>query len=195
MRRRFKVKRERDGLLKESYALEAQLKAAGSQNENGGEVKAQLSEVYFQLGNAHYQLADDWFERDHYISACHYYRKASQLTEHEAAQYNLGMLCQEGRSDYDDYRLDDDRAVYYYHLAANQGHVKAKHALDDDRAVCYYHLAANQGHVKAEHAFAWMYQEGRAGVVSENVTRAAHYYRVAAMGGVCEGAKQNRLDV
>ena len=54
-------------------------------------------------------------------------------------------------------------------------------AQNDDEAVRWYRLAAEQGHSRAQTIWAWMYENGRG--VAQNDEEAARWYRMAAEQG------------
>ena len=94
---------------------------------------------------------------------------------------------------------DNNEAVKWYQLAADQGHADAQKHLgfmhdagkgvpqDDAKAVEWYRLAAEQGHVKAQNNIGNMYYYG-AGVFQDNV-RAYMWYDIATANGNKRSAK------
>ena len=91
------------------------------------------------------------------------------LREEAFAQHILGLWYDTG-----DYGLaeDDEEAVLWYRLAAEQGNARGQSALgfmyargeglpeDDEEAVRWYRLAAEQGYAGAQYNLGLMYAEG-----------------------------------
>ena len=81
-----------------------------------------------------------------------------------------------------------DAATEYYlrgwHYANGRGVIQ-----DDERAVEWYHRAAEQGHAIAQYDLSWMYQHGRG--VSPNFSEAVKWCRLAAEQGYADA--QNTL--
>jgi len=114
-----------------------------------------------------------------------------------SAQFNLGLMYQNGLGVYQDYRS----AFKWYRLAAEQGDSGAQLNLghmyekgkgiskDYKEAVKWYRLAAEQGFAKAQYNLGLMYVNGR-GVIQDYVM--AHmFWNVAAVSGL-ENAIKNR---
>ncbi len=91
--------------------------------------------------------------------ACEYY-EISANQGHMDAQYNFGIMLEEGRSG----TKDEVKACKYYEMAANQGHMDAQFNFgimleegrgfgkDEKRAREFYQKAADQGHAEAQMA-------------------------------------------
>ena len=116
-------------------------------------------------------------------------RKAAEQGS-AAAQYDLGRKFEEGFL----VPQDDEEAVRWYWLAAEQGHVGGqlrlgfKYALgegvwrkDDREAVKWWRKAAEQGDRSAQYLLGRMYYTGRG--VPQNEKRAVRWYRLAAEQG------------
>ncbi len=112
------------------------------------------------------------------------------LREQAFAQHILGRWYDTG-----DYGLteDDEEAVRWYRLAAEQGNAGGQSALgsmyargegvpeDDTEAVRWYRLAAEQGWVNAQYNLGLMYADGEG--VPEDDEEAVGWYRLAAEQG------------
>ncbi len=112
------------------------------------------------------------------------------LREQAFAQHILGLWYDTG-----DYGLaeDDEEAVRWYRLAAEQGNAGGQSALgfmyargeglpeDDEEAVRWYRLAAEQGYAGAQYNLGLMYAEGEG--VPEDDEEAVWWYRLAAEQG------------
>jgi uncharacterized protein len=93
-----------------------------------------------------------------------------------------------------------DNAVYWYLLAAEQGHADAQSNLaqiysygkgvpqDYKTAVKWFKLAAEQGHTHAQYNLGFMYEKGQ--VVTQDVKTAVKWYRLSAEQGHA-GAQYN----
>ena len=108
---------------------------------------------------------------------------------HADAQYNLGMIYQNGYGVIQDYA----EAVKWYRLATEQGHADAQYNLgvmyesgngvvqDYAEAVKWYRLAAEQGNANAQNNLGSMYEYGR-GVLQDNIL--SHmWYNIASANG------------
>ena len=112
------------------------------------------------------------------------------LREQAFAQHILGLWYDTG-----DYGLteDDEEAVRWYRLAAEQGYASAQHNLglmyadgdgvpeDDEEAIWWYRLAAEQGYPSAQYNLGLMYADGEG--VPEDDEEAVWWYRLAAEQG------------
>jgi len=101
----------------------------------------------------------------------------------------LGWMYENGR----DVPQDDNKAVEYYQLSADQGNASAQFNLgrmyqtgrgipqDDNKAVEYYQLSANQGNAYGQYNLGWMYANGRG--VPQDDNKAVEYYQLSARQG------------
>lgn len=113
------------------------------------------------------------------------------------AQYNLGVMYQEGNGVVQDYV----EAVRWYRLAAEQGDANAQNNLgvmykkgngvvqDYAEAVRWYRLAAEQGIAYAQKGLSDMYAKGDG--VLQDYGSAHMWYNIAAANGY-EDARENR---
>ena len=115
-----------------------------------------------------------------------------------AAQYNLGLMYDNGRGVPQDYQT----AVKWWRLAAEQGVADAQYNLglmyangrgvpqDDKTAVKWFRLAAEQGLADAQNNLGMMYGNGT-GVIQDDVY--AHmWWNIAASSGESKNASKNR---
>ena len=105
------------------------------------------------------------------------------------AQYKLGVKYAKGRG----VPRDDEAAVKWFRLAAEQGYAAAQTYLgwmyekgrgvprDAEAAVKWYRLAAEQGYAAAQTYLGWMYENGRG--VPRDDEAAVKWYRLAAEQG------------
>jgi TPR repeat protein len=106
-----------------------------------------------------------------------------------SAQYNLGIMHDNGRGVPQDYK----KAIKWYTLSAGQGHAKAQYNLgwmykdghgvfqDDKIAVKWWKLSAQQGLGKAQYNLGWMYKDGH-GVLQDNVYTHMWFNIAASLG-------------
>lgn len=109
--------------------------------------------------------------------------------DHPAAQYQMGVYCEEGRY----VPKSEAHAVRYYQLSADQGYAQAQNGLahcyqqgigvvrNAEEAVRYYRLAAAQGLPLAMHNVGMCYESGLG--VEESLSIALNYYQLASDGG------------
>lgn len=135
------------------------------------------AESQFVVGNAYAngtgvqmnkQLGLEWLE------------KASKQG-HAEASYTVGLLRE---------NEDAARAVPYYQIAADKGHVKSNFKLgtfylrgtgvplDVEKAVTYFTVAADAGDAESQFHVAWCYHYDSR--VKKNLEKAVHYYQLAA---------------
>ena len=138
----------------------------------------------FSVGQAAYERGD-------YGAALGAWRPLAERG-HAEAQYNLGLMYDNGRG----VSEDDVQAVRWYRMAADQGVALAQHNVgamyahgqgipqDDVEAVRWFTEAADQGLPEAQAALGAMYAAGR-GAPQDDV-RAVHWYRMAADQGLPE---------
>ncbi len=110
----------------------------------------------------------------------------------DAENGNSGAQRRLGRV-YDIVYSDDEKAVYWYKKAANQGDVIAQYNLgyaydngegvskSEQQAVYWYKKAANQGDIDAQNNLGYAYQNGEG--VSQNYEKARYWYEKAANQG------------
>ena len=116
-----------------------------------------------------------------------------------AAQYNIGLLYDNGWGVLQDYK----EAVKWYTLAAKQGDDAAQYNLgnsyrngegipqDYKEAIKWYTLAAEQGDADAQSNLGYMYEYGQ-GVLADFII--AHmWYNIAGANGSEKGAKNREL--
>ncbi|MDD9983994.1 MAG: tetratricopeptide repeat protein [Gammaproteobacteria bacterium] len=109
---------------------------------------------------------------------------------HAGAQRTIGELYEEGR----DFPKDNDRAIRWYHLAAENGdaptqlklalaysHGKLGMPRDEEEGARWCRLAAEQGHPHAQFILGLMYSLGKG--VPAIATEAVRWYRLAAEQG------------
>jgi len=110
------------------------------------------------------------------------------------AQYNLGLIFYDRAFD-DTYGEpeDDKNALYWFKLAANQGHVRAQtnlglmydkgYGVDQSyfKAEKWYLLAAGQGSRNAQFNLGQMYRRGEG--VEQDYVKAIYWYKLAAEQG------------
>jgi TPR repeat protein len=140
---------------------------------------------------------DGWaaYERKDYATAFSKFRSAA-LQGSAAAQYNLGLMYDEGLGVAQDYR----EAVRWYQLAAQQGNANAQYNLgimykdgqgitqDYTEAVRWYQLAAKQGKDKAQYNLGVMYEKGKG--VAQDYKEA-----ISSKTRTCSSTKQSWLNV
>ena len=126
--------------------------------------------------------------RKDYVTALSKYKSAA-AKNNASAQYNLGVLYDNGQGVVQDYA----EAVRWYKLAAAQGLASAQYNLalkydngqgvvqDYAEAVRWYKLAAAQGDVKAQYNLGVKYATGL-GVLQNNV-QAHMWFNIAAVKG------------
>ena len=126
--------------------------------------------------------------RKDYVTALSKYKSAA-AKNNASAQYNLGVLYDNGQGVVQDYA----EAVRWYKLAAAQGYAKAQYDLglmyqdgqgvaqDYAEAVRWFKLAAAQSDAKAQYNLGFMYATGR-GVLQNNV-QAHMWFNIAAVKG------------
>ena len=127
-------------------------------------------------------------EELNYERASHYFALAA-AQGHVNAQYNLGVLYQEGKG----VERDFEKARHYHELAANQGDAGAQYNLgifykkgygveqDYDKAKYYYERAEEHGHVGAQCSLGNLYHDGNG--VEQDYKKAREYYERAANQG------------
>tara|TARA_R100000541_G_scaffold1150_3_gene5151 strand:+ start:1426 stop:2046 length:621 start_codon:yes stop_codon:yes gene_type:complete len=115
------------------------------------------------------------------------------------AQYNLGLMYNEGEGVLQDYA----EAVKWYRLSAEQGVAYAQFNLgriywngigvlqDYAEAVKWYRLSAKQGYVGAHFSLGVMYEFGH-GVLQDNVTAHMWYNIASANGGENAGGYRDK---
>jgi len=124
------------------------------------------------------------------------YKKALEILKplaengHASAQYNLGIMYDNGRGVPQDYA----EAVKWYRKAAENGHASAQNNLglmynkgqgvpqDYAEAVKWYRKAAENGHASAQYNLGIMYDNGRG--VPQDDAKAVKWYRMAAEQGL-----------
>jgi TPR repeat protein len=111
------------------------------------------------------------------------------ILQNANAHYDLGLKYKTGRG----VEPNDEEAVKYFQVAADQGHVTAQCKLgfmyltgdgverNYKEAVKYFQLAVVQGHATAQCNLGFMYQNGRG--VAQSEANAIKYYRLSADQG------------
>ena len=117
-----------------------------------------------------------------------------------AAQFNLGLMYQNGYGVPQDYK----ESVYWYRLAAEQGEADSQYNLgvmyergygvsqDDKEAVNWYRLSAEQGLTDAQYNLGFMYNNGK-GVPTDKVYAYMWFNIAAANGDKDAEEKRNKL--
>ncbi|KAK8891530.1 hypothetical protein M9Y10_028742 [Tritrichomonas musculus] len=115
-----------------------------------------------------------------------HYLLSLSIQKDPQAQFNLGLIYQEGRN----VKRDIDKAIHHYSLAANQNYPQAQFNLgliysegryvtrDINKAIHHYSLAANQNYKKAQCNLGRIYYNGQ--YVTRDINKAIHYYSLAA---------------
>jgi TPR repeat protein len=115
-----------------------------------------------------------------------FFEQAATRENHPAAQFNLGVLYEQGEG----LRKDIQAAVYWYQKAAHQNYAKAQYNLgylllegfgvpkDPVVALHWLEKAAHQGYVQAEYQVGCAYLEAKG--VSQNRALALTWLRRAA---------------
>ena len=136
------------------------------------------------------------YRRGDYAAALREWRPYAEQGD-AAAQYNLGVLYDQGQGVPQDY----GQAVKWYRLAAEQGDADAQFNLgalyakgqgvpqDYGQAVKWYRLAAEQGHASAQVNLGVRYANGQG--VPQDIVQAAKWWRLAAEQG--DAAARNNL--
>ena len=118
-----------------------------------------------------------------------------------AAQFNLGLMYQNGYGVPQDYK----ESVYWYRLAAEQGDADSQYNLgvmyergygvskDDKEAVNWYRLSAEQGLTDAQYNLGFMYNNGK-GVPTDKVYAYMWFNIAAANGDKDAEEKRNKLN-
>ncbi len=118
----------------------------------------------------------------------------------EYAQYNLGVLYNNGHGVPQDYK----QAIKWYKLSAEQGNERAQYNLgvmygdgtgvpqDYKQAMKWYRLSAEQGNADAQNNLGFMYHNGQG--VLQDYTRAHMWMNLAASNGD-EVATENRDNI
>ena len=118
-----------------------------------------------------------------------------------AAQFNLGLMYQNGYGVPQDYK----ESVYWYRLAAEQGDADSQYNLgvmyergygvsqDDKEAVNWYRLSAEQGLTDAQYNLGFMYINGK-GVPTDKVYAYMWFNIAAANGDKDAEEKRNKLN-
>lgn len=109
----------------------------------------------------------------------------SAKTGNAEAQYRFGDMLYNG----DGVQRNLDKAIYWYKLAANNGHNIAQYNLgkiyesgkNDADAANWYSIAANNGNIDAKFNIATMYETGRG--IKKNISEAIKWYKDAAKSG------------
>jgi TPR repeat protein len=132
-----------------------------------------------------------WYFQKEYEKAIDCYKIAAQ-EDNADAQYNLGLIYQEGEGVDQDY----EEAISWYREAAEQGHRDAQCNLaycysqrrkDEDKAAYWYRKAAEQGDAMAQYNLGRSYYNGWG--VTQDYTEAAMWMQKAAEQGH-SGAQQ-----
>ena len=112
-----------------------------------------------------------------------------------SAQYNLGLMYDNGRGVAQDYKT----AVKWYTLAAQQGDADAQYNLgvrygkgqgvaqDYKTAVKWYTLAAEQGLASAQSLLGMMYETGKG--VAQDYVKAHTWFNISAIDGDADAIK------
>lgn len=142
-------------------------------------------------------LAQDWdaavdaHKRGDYATALHEWSLLA-AQGNRAAQYNLGVMYNEGKGVTQDFR----EAVRWYRLAAEQGFMNAQYNLgqkyhqgqgvtqDFREAMRWYRLAAEQGEARAQANLGVMYANGEG--VTQDYVYAHMWFNIAASTGIAE---------
>lgn len=128
------------------------------------------------------------FNAGDYANAAVQYRQAAEL-EVADAQYNLGMMYDNGKGVSQDYK----EAAKWYRLAADQGLYLAQYNLgvmyergegvpqDYKEAAKWYRLAADQGDTNAQNNLGLMYERGEG--IPQDYNEATKWWKLAAKQG------------
>jgi len=132
-----------------------------------------------------FDLGIEYYQKEDYEAALLWFKLAAEQG-FANAQYNLGVMYDQGQGVAQDYK----EAVRWYRQAAEQGLAKAQYNLgvrydngegvpqDYKEAVRWYRLAAEQGHVSSQNNLGAAYGEGKG--VTQDYVRAHMWYNLAA---------------
>ena len=135
------------------------------------------------------------FSKQNYTEAFKYCKKSAEQG-HEEAQFNLGVMYEDGRGVKQDYF----KAFEWYQKAAEKGYADAQFNLgfmyangqgvkqDYFKAVEWYQKAAEQGDASAQYNLGIMYKNGLG--VKQNYTKAKEYFGLA-----CDNKDQDGCDM
>ena len=140
---------------------------------------------------AQFKQAMTAYEAGHYSQALRLLQPLAQQDDAKA-QYNLGVMYEEGRGVQQDYQ----QAAAWYEKAANQGYVQAQNNLgvwyeaerDYEQAMFWYQKAANQGHALSQFNLGLLYYDGN-GVAQDEQQAKAWWQKVLAQPDTPENAK------
>ena len=140
---------------------------------------------------AQFKQAMTAYEAGHYSQALRLLQPLAQQDDAKA-QYNLGVMYEEGRGVQQDYQ----QAAAWYEKAANQGYVQAQNNLgawyevhrDYEQAMFWYQKAANQGHARSQLNLGLLYYDGK-GVAQDEQQAKAWWQKVLAQPDTPENAK------
>ena len=138
------------------------------------------------------------YERKDYATALKIFRSIA-ATNNPQAQYNLGIMYQEGQGVPQDY----EEAIKWYRMATEQGVATAESmfgisydkgqsvAKDYEDALVWYRIVAEQGDASAQLNLGAMYHFGH-GVIQDNV-HAYMWSELAAASGNADAAKNREF--
>lgn len=138
------------------------------------------------------------YERKDYATALKIFR-SSAAKNNPQAQYNLGIMYQEGQGVPQDY----EEAIRWYRMATEQGEASAQSMLgvshdkgqsvtqDYEDAIKWYRMAAEQGNASAQLNLGAMYHYGH-GVIQDNV-RAHMWSNLAAASGNSDAVNNRKF--
>ncbi len=130
--------------------------------------------------------SDMWYQK--VVSEINWFKDQAEKGSADA-QYNLGILYNQGKGVIQDYKM----AVKYYQMAAAQGYGCGQSALglcylngegvsqDENMAVKYYQMAAEQRLPIAQYSLGLCYANGKG--VMQNSKKAVKYFQMAADQG------------
>ena len=162
-------------------------------------VEEELKKQYQKLKNLAKQgdlksqgeLSYYYYQSKQYKKAFHWIKKAA-LQGHSAAQFNTGLMYEEGQG----VRKDYSQALGWYKKAAKNGNLEAQYnigviyyngkevAKDYKKAFHWIKKAALQGHSAAQYNIGVMHDKGKG--VAKDYTKAFHWYKKAALQGHSE---------
>ena len=147
-----------------------------------------LSLAFTQVSAQDYNKGLEAYNAGDYATAMEEWKPLAEQGD-AYAQYNLGVMYDEGNGVLKDY----SEAVKWYRLSAEQGDAYAQNSLgfmygkgngvlqDYSEAVKWYRLSAEQGNTNAQSSLGVMYEYGD-NVLQDNVT--AHmWYNIASANG------------
>lgn len=134
------------------------------------------------MAETDYQVAVEYYDNQNFSKALEWFKKAASL-EHAQAQFNLGVMYENG----DGVAKDYNQALEWYNKAADNGNNEAMFRIgaiyfmtqDYTNALEWYHNAANEGNANAQCALGIMYNFGY-GVDQDYVTALKWFNKSAA---------------